>query len=69
MANDGTLIADDESVLGVSGRDNGLCCTSFVLGVSGCGLLDGTIKRLKLLTLSRNESAGEDGACGRGGRG
>lgn len=59
IANDGNLTADDESVLGVSGRDTGFCCTSFFLGVSGCGLLDGTIIRL---TRSRNERAGEGGA-------
>lgn len=42
---------------------------SFVLGASGSGLLAGTIRRLKLLTRSRNDNDGDGGGCGRCGNG
>lgn len=42
---------------------------SFDLGVSGNGLLVGTISRLKLLTRSRSDNAGDGGGFGRSGKG
>lgn len=42
---------------------------SFVLGVSGNGLFVGTMSRLKLLTRSRSDNAGDGGGCGRFGSG
>lgn len=61
IASDGNFV--EQSEFGVSGLEL-ICCTSFLLGVSG-DLLPGTIRRLMLVTRSRNDNAGLGGATGR----